>query len=132
MRTNDVFPKKFIGADVIGDKEFTLTIDKVVLKTVGDEQKPVAYFKDAKKGLVLNRTNWDRISFIAQNDDSDAWPGVSVVLTTELVSFNGKTGAAVRVKPARRGAPSQPQTQQPAPDQPTPPLSEALGDEIKF
>jgi hypothetical protein len=126
MKSNEVFPSKYVKADDIGDREVTVVIDKVVIETVGEEQKPVAYFRGAKKGLVLNRTNWDRISYVAKNDDSDSWLGVAITLTTELVSFQGKTGPAVRVKPAK-------QQQAAAPAQLLqPPLAEDLNDRINF
>jgi hypothetical protein len=124
MKTTDVFPSKYIKGDDVGDREVGLVIDRVVIETLGNDQKPVAYFRGAKKGLVLNRTNWDRIAYAAKNDDSDSWGGVSVTLCTELVSFNGKTGPAVRIKPARAAAPQAAATR--------PPLSEETGDAIPF
>jgi hypothetical protein len=127
MKTDDVFPSRFVKATDIGDKEVTVTINRVVTEILGIDEKPVAYFKNAEKGLVLNRTNWDRIAFAAGSDDSDDWPGVRVTLFTELVTFNGRTAPAIRVKPtAKRGAP--PQQKAAA----KPPLSEALNDEIGF
>jgi len=72
---------------------------------------------------VLNATNWDRVEFIAGNDDSDMWSGVRVTLFTELATFAGKTGPAVRVKPAPK-RPATPTPQQPAQDpRPRPPAS---------
>ena len=127
MKTSDVFPSRFIKAADIGDKEIAVTISKVTIEEVGDDQKPVAHFKNAEKGLVLNRTNWDRVAYIASNDDSDAWPGVRIALYTELVSFGGKTGPAVRVRPANK--------QSAAPQEPppvAPPMRGEMDDEIPF
>jgi hypothetical protein len=106
MRTNDVFPSKFLKAADIGDGERILTISAVSVEEVGDDQKPVARFNGEKKGLVLNRTNWDRIAFIAGSDNSDDWTGLRIALYTELVSFGGKSGPAIRVRATR--APQKP------------------------
>lgn len=130
MKTSEVFPSRFIKAADIGDKdEIVVTITNVTIEEVGDDEKPVAHFKGAEKGLVLNRTNWDRIAYIASNDDSDAWPGVRIALYTELVSFGGKTGPAVRVRPPSKPGAAQPRPQQqPADPRPEPPFD----DEIPF
>jgi hypothetical protein len=127
MRTDDVFPARFVKAADIGDREVSVTITKVALEDVGDETKPVAYFKDKEKGLVLNRTNWDRISLAAGSDETEDWPGVSVVLYTEPVTYNGKTGPAIRVKAVRQ----RPASQQQEPRAAEPKRSN-MDDEIPF
>jgi hypothetical protein len=133
MKTSEVFPSRFVKAADIGDKEITVSIAKVTIEEVGDDQKPVAFFKESPKGLVLNRTNWDRIAYIAGNDDSDSWPGMRVSLYTELVTFGGKTGPAVRVRPpSKQAAPQQrsvPQDQRAEPPEAQP---SDLDDEIAF
>jgi len=85
MRTSEVFPSRFLKPGV----------SKVEIEDVGDDRKAVAYFVGKEKGLVLNRTNWDRIALAAGTDDTDEWPGVKVQLYTEPVTFNGKTAPAV-------------------------------------
>jgi hypothetical protein len=119
MRTSDVFPSRFVKAADIGDKEVVVTIDRVEMEDVGDDHKPVAYFKGTEKGLVLNRTNWDRISLAAGTDDSDEWPGVRIMLITEPVTYGGKTSPAIRVRAVKKR-----DTQVPPSDGP--------GDEIPF
>jgi hypothetical protein len=59
--------------------------------------KPVLYFQGATKGLVLNRTNWDRIA-LQHGDDSDKWPGKKIVLGTEIVTAFGETKPALRIR----------------------------------
>jgi hypothetical protein len=110
MRTPDVFPSKYVKAADIGDKEVKVTITSVSVEEVGDDEKPVARFKKTDKGLVLNRTNWDRIALIAGTDESDEWVGLEITLYTELVSYAGKTAPAVRVKKPPRSAPPQQQS----------------------
>jgi hypothetical protein len=75
----------------------------------------------AEKGLVVNATNFDRLAHCCKNEDTDMWPGNTVTLYTELVSFKGKTGPAVRVK-----APAKPSTPVNADPRPEPPLNDAI------
>jgi hypothetical protein len=109
MKTEDVFPSRFLKAADIGNGERMFTISNVAVEEVGDDQKPVARFNGEKKGLVLNRTNWDRMVHIAGSDNSDDWTGLRVALYTELVSFGGKSGPAIRVRATR--APQKPKVQ---------------------
>jgi hypothetical protein len=46
---------------------------------------------------VVNRTNADRIAHYHGNN-TDGWIGKQVLLGTELVTFNGKTNEALRIK----------------------------------
>ena len=65
MKVNEAFPSKFLKADDLQDRTVKLTIDRVEMDEVGDGRKPIAYFKDAKKGLVLNVTNARAIATLA-------------------------------------------------------------------
>jgi hypothetical protein len=122
MRTSDVFPSRFIKATDLGDAEPVVTVSKVDIEDVGDDRKAVAYFVGKDKGLVLNRTNWDRIALAAGTDETDEWYGVRVQLYTEPVTFNGKTAPAIRVKAVKKRAA---QEQDP---RPTPPDAEPAAD----
>jgi hypothetical protein len=104
MRTSDVFPSRFIKAADIGDAEPVVTISKVEIEDVGDDRKAVVYFVGKEKGLVCNRTNWDRIALAAGTDETDEWPGVKVQLYTEPVTYAGKTAPAIRVKSVKKHA----------------------------
>lgn len=99
MQKADVFPSKYLKADDIGKNEVKVTMDRIEMVSLGDgeDEKPVLHFKGKDKGMVINATNWDRIAY-TYGDESDDWPGNSIVLYTELVSFRGKTGPALRVK----------------------------------
>lgn len=69
----------------------------------GDESKPVLYFSDAKKGLVLNKTNSDRIAH-SYTWETDSWKGRKIDLYTATVDAFGEEVEAVRVKiPAPAG-----------------------------
>jgi hypothetical protein len=102
MRISEMYPSKYLkAADINGER--TLTISNVVYEEVGQdrEKKPVVQFSDESKSLVLNKTNALRLEFVAGSDDTGDWRGLEITLYTELVSFGGKSGPAIRVKNTR-------------------------------
>ena len=105
MRISNAFPSKYLRASDIPDgREAHVKIDRVQLEsmeTTGDE-KPVLYFIDRKKGLVLNRTNADQIAS-AYGDDTESWHGQPIILFITSTSFNGRTVPCLRVRIPRRG-----------------------------
>ena len=58
----DLFPSNYICADDLKGRDHTLTIQEIVKEEVYDKKerkhvlKPALYFKDKKKGLILNIT----------------------------------------------------------------------------
>lgn len=105
MKTNDVFPSKYLKAedDIFDNGEVTATIKDVALETLssrekGDEQKPVMMFKELPKGLILNKTNWGVCAKLFGSDDSDDWIGHRVSLTTVDVDAFGDVVRAIRIK----------------------------------
>ena len=109
MKVNEAFPSKFLKADDLQDRTVKLTIDRVEMDEVGDGRKPIAYFKDAKKGLVLNVTNARAIATLA-GDDMDTWTGTQIELFSTPVTFKGQVTEGIRVRPI-----DQVHTKKPAP-----------------
>jgi hypothetical protein len=79
----------------------TLRIKAVTVEQVGrgnnQEQKPVVWFTNHKKGLPLNRTN-NRAIRGAFGDDMEQWPGKLIVLFPTQTDFAGRTVGALRVQ----------------------------------
>lgn len=105
MRTNDVFPSKYLKAEdeIFDDGEVVATIKEVALESLksrekGEENKPVMYFKELPKGLILNKTNWGICERLFGSDDSDDWLNERVLLTTVDVDAFGDVVKAIRVK----------------------------------
>ena len=100
MKSSDVFPSKYLKAADL-DEDVELTIRSVVLEELksedGSEQKPICYFEEGERGLLLNKTNWNAL---AQQfgDESDAWAGKTVTLTVMDVQFKDKMVPALRIK----------------------------------
>lgn len=98
MRYSDVFPSKYVKAADLQGRHVQVKISRVEVEAVGNEQraKPVAYFENRQKGLVLNKTNCIAIGD-AYGDDMDAWIGKSITLFATKVSFNNQMVDSVRV-----------------------------------
>jgi len=101
MRAAAVFPGKYVNANDLQGRDVIVTIDKIVMQPVGDDEtKPVCYFVGRTKGLILNRTNWSTLEEITGFDDSDQWPGTRILLKTVKVEFQGKRVPGIRLDAA--------------------------------
>ncbi len=111
MNINDVFPSKYLKAADLQGHEPTVIISRCEVEAIGDQRKLVLYFQGKEKGMICNRTNADRIAFL-YSPDTDGWIGKPIILFTDMVSFQGKTMQALRVKPPKvNGKSVQPQRQ---------------------
>lgn len=90
-----------------------LAMEKLKNKDGDEEEKPVLFFQNAEKGLVLNKTNANRIASV-HGWETDEWTGKVIELYTESVEAFGKMTDAIRVrvpKPAAAKPAIQRQTQ---------------------
>ena len=112
--------KYFRAEDVTQDK--TLKIKSVTEENVGQgtnqEQKLVVWFTNAKKGLVLNKTN-NRTVRGEYGDDTAGWVGKLIVLYPTSAPFGGRQVPALRVRIPPKGNPKI-TTGKPAPKAPAP------------
>ena len=76
---------------------------------IGEDTKPVLYFKGKEKGVVLNKTNANVLSDF-YGDDTDDWFDQPIILFSVMTEFQGKSTPGLRVriptakdnKPAKR------------------------------
>jgi hypothetical protein len=122
VNVNDAFPSNYIKASDLGDKKVAVVIDRVEMETLGRgrdaETKPVVYFENKQKGLVLNKTNAKRIIEIVGSAESDEWSGHTVVLYATETEFGGDTVSCVRIlapPKARQTTPTKPAPPKPKP-----------------
>lgn len=107
MKINDAFPSTYISANDI-TKPTTVTIKHCSMELVGTghdaKDKLVLGFENAKKGMVLNKTNAMSIADL-HGDDTDRWIGQSIELySTQVTGPNGLTrGVRVRPPPGHTG-----------------------------
>ena len=106
MKVEDISPSKtnYVKADDIGEKEVTVTICSEGKKLIPlpdgtEEEKFVLGFSDAKKELICNQTNLDRMIVIFGSNETSNWVGGKITLITEPCTMNGQLTRGVRVKP---------------------------------
>jgi len=98
---SNILEKTFKSESFPEDKPLNLTIDDVVAQEVGIDKdtKPVAYFKEDPRGLVLNKTNYGILTKAHANPNTDAWIGAVIqVWKDPTVTFSGKTVGGLKVK----------------------------------
>lgn len=105
MNINSAFPSKYLKADD-ADEDLIVTIKGVKMETVGQgakaELKPIVFFNEVAKGLVLNKTNAKMIEKIAGDPDTDGWTGTKVRLIATEVEFQGDLVMALRVRDVKK------------------------------
>jgi hypothetical protein len=83
------------------DKEKKFRISKVAAEVLGQgddkERKPVVWFTNDERGLVLNKTNL-RALRDAFGDNMEAWAGKVIVVFPTMVDLRGRMTPALRVR----------------------------------
>lgn len=128
MRISAAYPSEYLKASDLQGQNVRVVIDRVEMRDVGDDHKPVLFFQGKSKGVVLNKTNSTNIA-IAYGDETDEWTGKELILFETMVDFQGRSVAAIRVRSP------QPKDRRPsAPAQQSAPVQErgAMDDEIPF
>ena len=99
MRMDQAFPSSYLRAgDLPEGTPVAVVIDTVHMEQIGDDSKPVVYFRDKKKGLVLNKTNSNAIA-VQYGQESDGWAGNEVTLFATQTEFKGAIVPCIRIKP---------------------------------
>ena len=96
---SDAFPSNYLKAADLNNRTVKVAIDKVIFEEIGQEKhkKPVMYFADVKKGLVLNKTNATTIGAL-YGQEFEGWTGEEIELFSMMVPFNGQNVPAIRVR----------------------------------
>ncbi len=97
-----VFTGKFLASPDIGDREVTVTIEKIVKEIVEDELKGprprwVIYFVGKEKGLLANRTNCTLIAALCDSRLTEKWVGHAITIAALDVKFGGETVKGLRI-----------------------------------
>lgn len=101
MNINDEFPSKFLkAADIKTDQQ--VTMKSVSRDEVGQgDTKPILFFNEFEKGLVLNKTNANNVASL-YGPETDAWIGKSMTIATAWVDFQGQSTQAIRLYPPQQ------------------------------
>jgi hypothetical protein len=97
MKMSEEFPSKYLKAADLQGREVRVIMAHCERETIGDDHKPVLYFKGKDKGVVLNKTNAGTISD-AYGDDTEDWFDQPLILFSVMVDFQGKVAPAIRCR----------------------------------
>ncbi len=101
LKISTAFPSPYLKCADLNEQPWDMKIRTVVMEDLGQgndkESKPVLYFDDAQKGLVLNKTN--AITIVkSYGDDTGNWTGKDIQVFPTTTEFKGETVDAIRVR----------------------------------
>jgi hypothetical protein len=96
MDSSKFFPSNWLKAEDVGEQRKTVTIKNALEEEIGGDQKLVIYFEEMDKGLVLNRTNYERLND-EWGTETSKWTGKQVELYTAMVTYKKKEVPAIRL-----------------------------------
>lgn len=102
MNINNAYPSKWLkSGDIPDGSDLNLTISHIEMEMVGQgeeqETKPVVYFKEIEKGVILNKVNAATISKL-HGPETDGWAGKRIALYATEVQFGNQTTLGLRVR----------------------------------
>lgn len=102
MRMNDMFPSKYLKKEEF-PAPAVLTIKVCAMEEVArGEEKPILYFVEKSKGLVLNKTKGIELA-LHYGDDTDEWAGKKVRLSADpsVRDLSGKIVGGIKLECAK-------------------------------
>lgn len=109
MIIDAAFPSTYLKHSDLNGRHIKLVMSTVVMEDVGDDHKPVLYFQNAKKGLVLNKINSAAISAV-YGQETDGWTGKQIEVYPDTTLFQGRPTPCIRVRAFKPAPPPPPQT----------------------
>jgi hypothetical protein len=107
MKLSQMFPRRYATGEDLQGKAITLTIASIILEKMHPQanapevEKWVLYFKEAKKGVVLNRTMAYQIGEFLGSEDTDDWVGKSITIYPQPMTVAGRKVTAIRARAAK-------------------------------
>lgn len=111
MNIEEAFPGNYIKAADLKGRDASVTIAAVEFEQVGDGSKPVVYFRNKDRGLVLNKTNARVIADI-YGPETDNWISQPITIYPTRTDYQGKMVDAIRIRYPNDIAPQQGQQSQ--------------------
>jgi hypothetical protein len=94
---DDIYPEAWLKAADI-KKEMKIRVVKTSVEMIGEDRRIVLGFEEMDKGLVLNKTNKDRMVEITGSKDYTTWPETDIVLYTITTTYKKEEVQAIRIK----------------------------------
>lgn len=102
MNLSEIYPRRFAsGSDLVNS--IIVTVSAVTIESMysGNGQtveKPVLYFKETKKGVVLCKTLAYQIADILGSTDTSTWIGQQITLVPDTMMVAGKPRNVIRAR----------------------------------
>jgi hypothetical protein len=98
------YPSKFLKPAELDGEDIAVTVHEVGEDNFKDDDgtqrlKPILYFREKVKPLILNKTNFVRLMEMA-GGDTDNSSGTRLVLYADKVSMRGKSVDTIRLRSA--------------------------------
>jgi hypothetical protein len=87
----ELFPSRFIKADDLNGNTLNVTVKHLAVEGIGPkkDKKPVIYFQEDDRGMVLNKRNGCMLRHLSGSENLDDWSGLTIQLRVEMVPFQG-------------------------------------------
>ena len=108
MKISEIYPKKYANGEDLKGKPFTFTVSRVEFEALHPQpgapaiNKPVLYFAETSKGIILGPTLARQAAAIL-GDDTDQWPGKRITIYPEKMTVAGQLRTAIRARRAENG-----------------------------
>jgi len=100
MKAGDIYPGKYYSSKT-GDVnvDVAVTIADIEMEEVGAQKeiKPVLYFSDSPKALILNKTNVNSLTEWFGDETKD-WQDKQIILYKDKTMFQGKNSDCIRLR----------------------------------
>ena len=109
MNISGAFPSRYLkAADIPSGRPVPVVVRSVEMEAIETEHgsledKPILYFMDKTKGLVLNRTNAATLSEL-YGDETDSWVGQRIDIIATDTTFRGRMVPCLRLRNAETQA----------------------------
>ena len=102
MDATGLYPSNWLKAEDVGDKRKKVTIEAFKVEEIGErqEKKGVLSFEGLEKGLVLNKTNTEKL-IKAFGKETNGWAGKVVELYTIMTQYKKEEVLAIRLEPIK-------------------------------
>jgi hypothetical protein len=97
VNINEVFPSKYLKASDLQGKSVKVVVDRIEIEKMGEDTKPVLYFKGKGKGMVLNKSNAQVIA-AHYSPETAGWLGKEIKLYPGKVNFNGQMVDSLKIE----------------------------------
>ena len=104
MNVKELFPSRWVEPEDLGQKRVTVEIARAGMEEVfnrqanAKEMKLALSFKNAKKRMLLNKTQTFKIAEIIGSTETDNWPGHRITIRAGMAS-NRKPTIVVEAPP---------------------------------